>query len=94
MGLKQMKIVTFAMIKFPRSQDFISPISVETLHVYYHKSSVLNLPGPLLAAPHRLCPGDLPLERYGSISQRLSAGKHARLMTNQIKIPLSSTLFA
>lgn len=58
MGLKQMKIVTFAMTKFPRSQDFISPIPVKTLHVYYHRSSILNLPGSLLTAPHRLCFGD------------------------------------
>lgn len=35
MELEQMKIVTFAMIKYPCSQDFIRPVPMK--NIYYHK---------------------------------------------------------
>lgn len=49
-----MKIVTFAVMKYPCSQDFISLIPVKNLNIYYHKNSIFNLPGALLRVPKRL----------------------------------------
>lgn len=51
MELKQMKIVTFAMIKYPRSQDFIRPVSKKDLNIHHQQSSRLNMSGSLLAVP-------------------------------------------
>lgn len=49
-----MKIITFALMKYPYSQDFISPVPVKNLNIHYHKNSILNLPGALLRVPKRL----------------------------------------
>lgn len=51
MELKQMKIVTFAMITYPHSQDSIRSVLQKDLNIHHHQSSALNVSGSLLAAP-------------------------------------------
>lgn len=89
MELKQMKIVPFAMIKYPCPQDFIRPIPVENLNIYHHKSSIEMWMCPdhclRLFLGCQFAFWWLLLEHHGSISQSVPAGKYSRTVSPKSK---------